>query len=115
MTKQAAESHKRSGGLFYVWTEQLLLFSVPAICTNFIPVDADGLEKTFERLIAEGVKAHFLANRMEQTFASFSGGVRIFIQMGLSLVALLEKFKYLQLYIIGGQAERIWTSEAWEL
>ena len=39
-----------------------LLFTVPAVGADLVPVDADGLQEAVQGLVAQGVKAHLLAD-----------------------------------------------------
>ena len=79
-------------------------------------------------LVAQGVEAQLLADGLQHALALLSMYVGVLLQMLLPLISLQlldgaagqqvhvgvarEKFRYLQLCMMGGQAERIWTSSA---
>ena len=65
-----------------------LFLSTPAVCADFIPVDADGLQQAVQGLVAQGVEAQRLADALEHTGPPLRGGVGVFVQMLLALVAL---------------------------
>ena len=105
-----------------------LLFAVPAVGADLRRIDADRLDHALERLIAQRVETHILADGLEQHFprsvdaSAYSSRccwpsspsscctTRRAIRSISDL--LLEKFRYLQLNMMGGQAERMCTAFA---
>ena len=54
-----------------------LFFAGPAVGTDLIPVQTDGLQQAVQGLVAQGIEAHFFADGLQQALATLGAGISI--------------------------------------
>ena len=68
-----------------------LFLTGPAVRAELVLIKANGLNQAFDRLEAQGVKAHFFANALQHALSALGLGIGVFVQVLLTFIA----FKFL--------------------